>query len=55
MWSPLVTGPHGGDIQKQRELLDSITENCTGSGVGFTWAIDTSGTAHHRDVETDTG
>lgn len=51
----LVTGPHDGDIQKQRELLDSITEACTGSGVDFTWAFDTSGTAHARDIVTDTG
>lgn len=51
----LVTGPHDGDIQKQRELLDSITEACTGSGVNFTWAFDTSDTAHARDIVTDTG
>jgi len=51
----LVTGPHDGDIQKQRELLESITEACTGSGVDFTWAFDTSGTAHARDIVTDTG
>lgn len=51
----LVTGPHDGDIQKQRELLDSITEACTGSGVDFTWAFDTSETAHARDIVTDTG
>ena len=51
----LVTGPHDGDIQKQRELLESITEACTGSGVNFTWAFDTSGTAHARDIVTDTG
>jgi ATP-dependent Lon protease len=51
----LVTGPHDGDIQKQRELLESITEACIGSGVDFTWAFDTSGTAHARDIVTDTG
>lgn len=51
----LVTGPHDGDIQKQRELLESITEACTGSGVDFTWAFDTSGKAHARDIVTDTG
>jgi ATP-dependent Lon protease len=51
----LVTGPHDGDIQKQRELLDSITEACVGSGVDFTWAFDTSGTAHARDIVTDAG
>lgn len=51
----LVTGPHDGDIQKQRDLLDSITEACVGSGVDFTWAFDTTGTAHARDIVTDTG
>jgi len=51
----LTTGPHDGEVQKQRELLESITEACTGSGVDFTWAFDTSGTAHARDIVTDTG
>lgn len=51
----LVTGPHDGEIQKQRELLESITEACTGSGVDFTWAFDTSGKVHARDIVTDTG
>ncbi|MEB8388416.1 BREX system Lon protease-like protein BrxL [Rhodobacteraceae bacterium KMM 6894] len=51
----LVTGANDGEIQKQRELLESITEACIGSGVDFTWAFDTSGTAHARDVVTDTG
>ncbi|MHA6327305.1 MIT C-terminal domain-containing protein [Roseivivax sp. CAU 1753] len=51
----LVTGPNDGDIQKQRELLESITEACTGSGVDFTLAFDTTGTAHARDIVTDTG
>ncbi|WOI14879.1 BREX system Lon protease-like protein BrxL [Sulfitobacter sp. LC.270.F.C4] len=51
----LVTGPHDGDIQKQRELLESIAEACTGSGVDFTWAFDTSGTAHARDIVTNSG
>ncbi|UWR10917.1 BREX system Lon protease-like protein BrxL [Sulfitobacter mediterraneus] len=51
----LVTGPDDGNVQKQRELLESITEACTGSGVDFTWAFDGSGTAHSRDIVTDTG
>jgi ATP-dependent Lon protease len=51
----LVTGANDGEIQKQRELLESISEACTGSGVDFTWAFDTSGTAHARDIVTDTG
>ncbi|SNS59813.1 Phospholipase D-like domain at C-terminus of MIT [Antarctobacter heliothermus] len=41
--------------QKQRELLESITEACIGSGVDFTWTFDTNGTAHARDIVTDTG
>jgi len=51
----LVTGPDDGNVQKQRELLDSITEACVGSGVDFTWAFDTSGTAHARDIVTENG
>jgi len=51
----LVTGPDDENEQKQRELLDSITEACVGSGVNFTWAFDASGTAHARDISTDTG
>ncbi|OWU70936.1 BREX system Lon protease-like protein BrxL [Phaeobacter sp. 22II1-1F12B] len=51
----LVTGPDDGNVQKQRELLESITEACIGSGVDFTWAFDGSGTAHSRDIVTDTG
>ena len=39
----LVTGPDDGNVQKQRELLESITEACTGCGVDFTWAFDGSG------------
>ncbi|MEW4468472.1 BREX system Lon protease-like protein BrxL [Parasphingorhabdus sp. JC815] len=51
----LVTGPDDGNEQKQSELLESITEACIGSGVDFTWAFDGSGTAHSRDIVTDTG
>lgn len=51
----LVTGPHDSDSQKQRELLESITEACTGSGVDFTWVFDTSGKTHARDIVTNTG
>ena len=51
----LVTGPDDGNMQKQRELLESITEACIGTGVDFTWAFDGSGTAHSRDIVTDTG
>jgi len=51
----LVTGPDEGNISRQRDLLDSISAACTGTGVSFTWAFDTSGTAHARDIVTDTG
>jgi len=51
----LVTGPDEGNISRQRDLLDSISVACTGTGVSFTWAFDTSGTAHARDIVTDTG
>lgn len=32
----LVTGPDERNIERQRELLDSIAEACTGTGVDFT-------------------
>ena len=51
----LVTGPDEGNISRQRDLLDSITTACTGTGVEFSRAFDTSGTAHARDIVTDTG
>ena len=51
----LVTGPDEGNIERQRELLDSITAACTGAGVDFSWAFDTSGKAHARDIVTNTG
>jgi ATP-dependent Lon protease len=51
----LVTGPDDGNIAKQRELLDSITTACAGTGVDFTWAYDGTGTAHARDIVTDIG
>ena len=51
----LVTGPDDGNVSKQRELLDSILDACVGSGVEFTWAFDGTGTAHARDIVTDTG
>ena len=51
----LVTGPDDGNIESQRELLDSIAEACTGTGVDFNWAFDGSGGAHARDITADTG
>ncbi len=51
----LVTGQDEGNISRQRELLESITTACTGTGVEFSWAFDGSGMAHARDIVTDTG
>ena len=51
----LVTGPDDGNVARQRELLDSICDATVGTGVEFTWAFDGSGTAHARDINTDTG
>ncbi|MAC82246.1 MAG: TIGR02688 family protein [Rhodobacteraceae bacterium] len=51
----LVTAPNEGEIQMQRELLESISGAIIGTGVEFTWAFDTSGSAHARDIVTDTG
>jgi ATP-dependent Lon protease len=51
----LVTGADDGNVAQQRELLESISTACLGSGVEFTWAFDATGTAHARDIVTDTG
>ncbi|MBZ4022879.1 TIGR02688 family protein [Rhodobacter sp. TJ_12] len=51
----LVTAPNEGEVQLQRELLESISGAIIGTGVEFTWAFDTSGSAHARDIVTDTG
>lgn len=51
----LVTGPDDGNISRQRELLDSISTACTGTGVEFSWAFDETGTAHARDIVVDNG
>jgi len=51
----LVTGADEGNLIRQRELLDSIAEASTGTGVDFTWPFDRSATAHSQDIVTDTG
>lgn len=51
----LVTGPDEDNISRQRELLESIPTACTGTGVEFSWAFDTSSTSHASDIVTDTG
>ncbi|MFT4935861.1 MAG: ATP-dependent Lon protease [Pseudoalteromonas distincta] len=51
----LVTGPDDGNVARQRELLDSITAACAATGVEFSWAFDTSGAGHARDIVADTG
>jgi ATP-dependent Lon protease len=51
----LVTGPDDANVARQRELLDSITAACTATGVDFSWAFDTSGAGHARDIVADTG
>ena len=51
----LVTGADDGNIASQRALLDSIIDASIGAGVTFTWAFDETGTAHSRDIVTDTG
>lgn len=40
---------------RQTESLQKIADACTGVGIQFTWAYDTSGTKHDRDITTDTG
>ena len=40
---------------RQTESLQKIADACVGVGIQFTWAYDTSGTKHDRDITTDTG
>lgn len=37
-----------GNMLKQSELLESISEVCVSTDVDFTWAYDTSGTVYTR-------
>ena len=41
--------------ERQTESLQRIAEACASVGIQFTWAYDTSGTKHDRDITTDTG
>jgi ATP-dependent Lon protease len=40
---------------KQTENMQKIADACLGVGIQFTWAYDTTGTKHDRDITTDTG
>jgi ATP-dependent Lon protease len=40
---------------RQTESLQKIADACASVGIQFTWAYDTSGTKHDRDITTDTG
>jgi ATP-dependent Lon protease len=40
---------------RQSENLQKIADACQGVGIQFTWAYDTSGTKHDRDITTDHG
>lgn len=41
--------------EKQSENLQKISEACQVVGINFTWAYDTSGSKHDRDITTDHG
>ena len=40
---------------RQSENLQKIADACQSVGIQFTWAYDTSGTKHDRDITTDSG
>jgi ATP-dependent Lon protease len=40
---------------RQAENLQKIADACQSVGIQFTWAFDTSGTKHDRDITTDSG
>ncbi|QVL50867.1 MAG: hypothetical protein KFB96_10935 [Thiocapsa sp.] len=48
-----VEDENNGD--RQCENLRKITDACAAIGIQFTWAFDTSGTKHDRDITTDHG
>ncbi|MFB1488779.1 MULTISPECIES: BREX system Lon protease-like protein BrxL [unclassified Thiocapsa] len=48
-----VEDENNGD--RQTENLQKIADACAAIGIQFTWAFDTSGTKHDRDITTDHG
>lgn len=40
---------------RQTESLQKIADACAGVGIQFSWAYDTTGTKHDRDITIDTG
>lgn len=51
----VVTVEDDSNGDRQTESLQKIADACTGVGIQFSWAYDTSGTKHDRDISTDTG
>ena len=51
----LVTVQDDFNGDRQTESLQKIADACSGVGIQFTWAYDTTGTKHDRDITTDHG
>lgn len=51
----VVTVEDDSNGDRQTESLQKIADACTGVGIQFSWAYDTSGTKHDRDITTDMG
>jgi ATP-dependent Lon protease len=51
----VVTVEDEFNADRQTENLQKITDACATVGIQFTWAYDTSGTKHDRDITTDHG
>ncbi|MGE1154358.1 BREX system Lon protease-like protein BrxL [Pseudomonas kitaguniensis] len=51
----VVTVEDDSNGDRQTECLQKIADACIGVGIHFTWAYDTSGTKHDRDITTDSG
>ncbi|GGE43264.1 hypothetical protein GCM10007421_16830 [Halopseudomonas oceani] len=51
----VVTVEDDTNGDRQSESLQKIADACEGVGIQFSWAYDTSGTKHDRDITTDTG
>ncbi|WP_324742283.1 BREX system Lon protease-like protein BrxL [Pseudomonas veronii] len=51
----VVTVEDDSNGDRQTESLQKIADACAGVGIQFSWAYDTSGTKHDRDITTDMG
>lgn len=51
----VVTVEDEFNSERQTENFQKMADACTGIGIQFSWAFDTTGTKHDRDITTDQG